>query len=323
MVTPTSGGGGVRRDGSLHLSARYQSREDLATLGNKPFCWGDNTFPSGTFPLAWSVSAGLMTVTFIYAPTSAPAIDQGMSLQAVRGTVLVTAAQLFVFYNTLGGQTYVKMLFGNRGVRASSLCHTSVLHAHRSLSIYLRLLSLVQVRAETVATRSMMNTMEQMVPFLTLLWLCTAYVDAAYAASLGAVYVATRALYPLAYAYYGQFTALCELVTQPNYNVIANLFAGLVLAAAADASWHDLIIYATDSSPVLLFPCFFATNVAFLLAWAPIVRQLGQRVVAHGSQRRVGRRATAHGVTVVAIVVVTVGEAVGVTLMERAMRQSA
>lgn len=189
----------MRLDGKTHISARYQGKEDLPALlrtasysseihselrpsgsserqltmqrggmpqqhhiaGNKPpksskrllpYCWGEVAFPVCALPAAWALSATLLTLVHLSAPTSGPAIDQGMTLQAVRGTVLVTVAQLLVFYNAIGGQTSIKMVYGNLGARA-----------------------------ENIATRTMMNTLEQQLPFLVLLWLHAAYVDAAYA----------------------------------------------------------------------------------------------------------------------------------------------
>ena len=81
--------------------------------------------------------------------------------------------------------------------------------------------------------------LEQGPPFFVALWLHCAYVDAATAATIGAVYVAHRAIYQLTFACeaspagalhpashapprlvaadYGTFTVACEFATQPAY----------------------------------------------------------------------------------------------------------
>ena len=81
--------------------------------------------------------------------------------------------------------------------------------------------------------------LEQGPPFFVALWLHCAYVDAATAATIGAVYVVHRAIYQLTFACeacpvgsprppshapprfdaadYGTFTVACEFATQPAY----------------------------------------------------------------------------------------------------------
>merc|ERR1711998_477529 len=74
--------------------------------------------------------------------------------------------------------------------------------------------------ASTVAERSFMNQLEQGIPFLVLMWLNAGLVEANISGSLGIGYTIFRMLYGVAFSYYGEFSMLCEFITQPNYQVI-------------------------------------------------------------------------------------------------------
>ena len=73
-------------------------------MAPKSFPWGDNPFPPslfmGSILFAGVVGYALLTM----APTSVPGVAAGMSLHAVRETILASLAWVWVYYNGLGGQ---------------------------------------------------------------------------------------------------------------------------------------------------------------------------------------------------------------------------
>eukprot|EP00966_Prymnesium_polylepis_P007561 173494-Prymnesium_polylepis.1 len=145
------------------------------------FPWGDKPFEMRLVPYIL-VLGSLLTAAAICLPSiTGPSVTAG-------GPVLVTLGWLHTHYNALGAQVKVKMA----GPAADE-------------------------QATKIAERSVYNGLEQGVPFLVLVWLHAALVDAATATSVGGSYVGLRLLYPAAYAYYGEFSMLCELVTLPNY----------------------------------------------------------------------------------------------------------
>lgn len=95
-------------------------------------------------------------------------------------------------------------------------------------------------QAGKVAERSLYNTLEQGVPFISLLWMCAACVDAAMATSIGFVYSSMRMFYGLAYSYYGGFSMCVELITQPNYTCIHVLAAAVLSFALGGPSIFEL-----------------------------------------------------------------------------------
>ena len=71
-----------------------------------------------------------------------------------------------------------------------------------------------KVLALLVAARWSGNTLEQAPVFLSSLWLYALFADSASAGTLGALYLASRALYPLFYCWISRFTFGFEPVTQ-------------------------------------------------------------------------------------------------------------
>lgn len=81
------------------------------------------------------------------------------------------------------------------------------------------------------ADRAVINTQEQMVPFLSALWLHTVFVSSYDASLIGLLYVALRAIYPLLL---GKRLSKINpkrvyLVTVPCYIIVFYLFGAVVL----------------------------------------------------------------------------------------------
>jgi hypothetical protein len=83
------------------------------------------------------------------------------------------------------------------------------------------------------ADRAVINTQEQMVPFLAAMWLHAVFVSPACAAVLGAAYVVLRSLYPLLLGKRLSKTQSKRvfLVTGPCYGIVFFLLGGTLYAA--------------------------------------------------------------------------------------------
>ena len=224
-----AGGGGFRREleeleaelTALEGKVQGQVAQDLEDLGEEmeeemawivrthrsgsAYPWGDKetTLP-GLVAAIWAGAVGVGGAVAALGPRE-PGRRPGLGLEEARGTVFVTLAFLLVLYNAMGVQVYLKILYGNR-----------------------------RPEAKHIADRMVGNTLEQAIPFLSLLWLHTAYVDTREAVVLGTVYVVFRLLYQLAYGLYGTFTVLNEVCTSPCYAVL--LFFAVEVARAAAAA---------------------------------------------------------------------------------------
>lgn len=195
------------------------------------FPWGNEPFAIALMPACMVIGAvGVATAVALTKPSG----PMNGSLELARGPVLVTLTWIWGFYNCIGAQLGVKM--GDKG----------------------------DAKAAFVAERSLMNTLEQSVPFLSLLWMQAAFVDAAIATSVGWFYVALRMLYPLAYTYYGGFSMLCEFITQPNYACI-NFLAYNLLAFGLG---HGSLLALTGSNFVVVTGVTFASLLMnFMILW--------------------------------------------------------
>lgn len=103
--------------------------------------------------------------------------------------------------------------------------------------------------AMSIADRSVINTMEQCIPFFLVLWLHALFVNPSTSAVLGLIYVITRYLYPILYGFYGKFSNMVEISTQMNYVVIYYLFWAIVYKCTNASDLHTDL---TSISPLLV-----------------------------------------------------------------------
>lgn len=91
-----------------------------------------------------------------------------------------------------------------------------------------------QDREMLTADRLQLNTLEQMVPFLTTMWLNAVFVSPRWATVLGVVYILARAVYPLAMgARLGRGVRFQILFsTLPGYLIIGTFLVSLLWAIA-------------------------------------------------------------------------------------------
>lgn len=142
------------------------------------------------------------------------------TLAAFRGPVLVTAAYFGLWYFLLLGL--------QRGTKYRLLAE----YAARGAQFDRYFGQDPQMLA---ADRAVINTHEQMGPFLSALWLHAAFVSPARAAVLGGAYVALRAVYPLLL---GRSLSKTQskrvfLVTGPSYGIVFYLLGSAAWAALA------------------------------------------------------------------------------------------
>merc|ERR1719498_2160183 len=96
----------------------------------------------------------------------------------------------------------------------------------------------MKTKASFLADRVVINTLEQMIPFLALMWDHALFVNPETAKLLGWIYVVTRYLYSPLYGMYGMFTVAVEVATQPNYVVIFYYWIALVYKCASGEDFH-------------------------------------------------------------------------------------
>lgn len=133
------------------------------------------------------------------------------------GPVLVTAAYLILWY---------ALLFGLQS-RTKYALKAEYAARGEAFDRYFG-----QDRRMLAADRVVINTQEQMVPFLTSMWLHAAFVSPDAAARLGAIYMLLRAAYPLLM---GSNLANTQskrvfLATGPSYLIVLYLLGTTVLA---------------------------------------------------------------------------------------------
>ena len=136
-----------------------------------------------------------------------PAIDAGLSLDAMRGVLLVTMGWCGCFFSAMGAQIRIKQ-------------------QHRE-----------NEDATFLAERAMMNSLEHAIPSLLIIWLSGIYCNSMLATVLGSLYVFGRLLYPIFYGWYGHFTMLVEFATHLGYFAIGGLYLSLMGELIWNQSW--------------------------------------------------------------------------------------
>ena len=103
---------------------------------------------------------------------------------------------------------------------------------------------------QTVALRSLGNTLEYGLMALLLIWIQGLYCNAAAATLFGSICVLARLCYPYFYGYYGASTVFVELATQPCYfakgflitSILTMLTTGTDLAATVAAATYQPLV---------------------------------------------------------------------------------
>ena len=125
------------------------------------FPWGNEAFTMQLIPPIMAFGSVVTAAAIAFTTPSGPIT----SLELARGPVLATMLWVWGIFNCVSAQLKVKMGGGDE-------------------------------QAKRVAERSLYNTLEQGLPFLTCLWMSAACVDAAIATSVGVVYAAFRMCAP-------------------------------------------------------------------------------------------------------------------------------
>lgn len=187
------------------------------------------------FPLNLCMAVGALLGTVLFLKGPAPT-GPGVTAGSLGGVGLVTLGWVWCYYNTIGHQVGLKF--------------SNAFASHP--------------QATTVGERCMMNTLEQGIPFLVLLWMHAIFVDVSTSVSFGWFYVVMRFLYGVFYSYYGHFTMLAELSTQPNYTALAYFTFGLV-----DTLYNQTKLSGRLQAmhPGLLFLAFFGLTAGFMTVW--------------------------------------------------------
>lgn len=165
----------------------------------------------------------------------------------VRGTALVTCVFVALLYIFYGNQVGIRF---SEGLPAD-----------------------VTEQAKFIADRTVINTVEQGIPFLALMWLEAIFVNPLTATRLGWIYVFFRYLYPVFYGWYGQFTVLIEIATQPNYVIIAYYWVTVFYKCGTGMDLHTRFHSSSPHGNLLMVPlllvCGCLSFVCFLLLSKP------------------------------------------------------
>ena len=141
-----------------------------------------------------------------------------ISIDGFQGPVLVTVAYLFLWYYFLLGL--------QRGTKYRLIDEFS-----KRGEVFDRYFG---ANEEMLAVdRVVINTHEQMIPFLTCMWLCAVFVSTTLATACGVIYVLSRAAYPLLI---GKRVSKIQpkrvfLSTLPGYLMILVMMLNLVYAS--------------------------------------------------------------------------------------------
>ena len=141
---------------------------------------------------------------------ASPAIDDGLSLDAMRGILLVTMGWCGCFFSAMGAQIQIKQKYRE------------------------------DEDARFLAERALMNSLEHAIPSLLLIWLSGIYCNTMLATVLGSIYIVGRLLYPVFYGWYGQFTMLVEFATHLGYFALGGLFLSLM----GNLIWSESLLIA-------------------------------------------------------------------------------
>ena len=180
------------------------------------------------FKLLFGMACAMAAISTVFASTPLAGPALATSLEASRGGVdlqplvaalkpaaLVTIGWNVLYYNLLGSQVWTLAV-----VRIFEFAQPED----------------VDEAYHRVAARWAANTLEQAPVFLSSLWLYALFADSASAGTLGALYVASRAFYPLVWCWIGRFTFGFEPVTQTGYGVVGVFWLGTYMASL-DQGW--------------------------------------------------------------------------------------
>ena len=138
-------------------------------------------------------------------------------LTLYRGPVLVTIAYIFLYY------AFIVVFVLRTKIRLKNEYHAR----GESFDRYFG-----GDREMLAADRIQLNMLEHMAPFLVLMWLNAVFVNVSFATAVGALYVASRLVYPLTMGSKlgSGVPNLILLSTVPGYGVIAAYAAALIWA---------------------------------------------------------------------------------------------
>eukprot|EP01041_Mallomonas_annulata_P013716 gene13716-29172_t len=142
------------------------------------------------------------------------------NISLFKGPIIVTGAYFFMYYCFLYGQAFSKLFLYFAAKTKADKDGQRVSLAEIKYNS--------KDRIARATDRTVGNTMEQMGPFLSSLWLHALFISPEQATFLGYAYIASRSIYP--------FTFYCGvpwilMSTIPGYAIIASLLGPVVYNA--------------------------------------------------------------------------------------------
>jgi len=223
------------------------------------FPWGDDAVPFRWILILMVVHCVINGALLgLIGPWGAVSDDQFPTPVALRGVALVTAAWVFLIYIAMGRQKGVQYTKKNQPTAMSDA---------------------VFERASRIAERGLMNTVEQMGPFLLCMWVHAIFVNPTVSTYFGWLYVLSRFFYGLFYGMYGEMNLMVEVVTQNNYVVIGWWLSAIVVKCSFGVDLHQML---QSISPFLLIPSAFLADFVLLFVGMLMIGQPGGKYIVKG-----------------------------------------
>jgi hypothetical protein len=208
------------------------------------FPWGDQAFVMSSAFFGLFLGVAVVGAVLLMCGPDGATDNIFPSVLELQPLALASAVWVVMWYTLLGNQIGVKMVAKEHDAEAVK-------------------------QAIHIADRGVINTLEQSIPFLMLVWLHAIFVNPRTSAALAWVFVACRFLYPITYGMYGQMNSVVEL---PQWTCYAEVFYLLIALIYKVGKGQDLHTDANSISPALVFGPIFAAQVCTLLAFTLLAK---------------------------------------------------
>jgi hypothetical protein len=198
--------------------------------------WGDAAFTMGSVTGNMVLMGALVGAILMYVGSEGALSGRFPEADELYGVALVSCAWIVMFYLFLGYQVLTKFMGESQEVIET---------------------------VKYITDRTVINTSEQAYMFLMLLWIHAVLVNPHTSAVLGALYVAGRFCYPLAYGTFGGFTNLVEVPAQMGYAVITWLLLAVIYKCSLHKDLHSSL--EDVAKPSLIVAAIAANCIVFLL----------------------------------------------------------
>lgn len=202
------------------------------------FPWGGQAFEICSVVVGVVLGTALVGIALVITGPGGSTGDQFPGIADLRSLAVVTGVWVIVWYTLLGNQVAVRFVEGKPKEEAAAAAH--------------------------IALRAVVNSLEQSLPFLVLIWLHAIFVNPRTSVPLAWIFVVCRFFYPFAYGMYGQMSSAVEIPQQICYVDIYYLLYALLYKCCSGNDLHSAVM---SISPVLIFVVAFLAGAGVLLTF--------------------------------------------------------